>query len=792
MSLTGLLEVLRGDPALAEAVRAAGAGDRPRPRPRGRRPAPAAAVLAALASDGAAPLVLAVTATAREAEDLAAALRATAARPSRWLEFPAWETLPHERLSPRSRHRRPPAGGAAPAGPPRATTRPRPRSRVVVAPVRSVLQPLVTGLGDLRAGRAARRRGRRPGRRGRAARRRRRTPGSTWSSERGEFAVRGGILDVFPPTEEHPLRVEFWGDTVEEIRWFKVADQRSLEVAEGGLCAPPCRELLLDRRRAGAGRGARRRDAPRAAPRCSTSSPRASRSRAWSRWPRCWSRTAMELLVDQLPAGDRVVVVCDPERVRTRAHDLVATRQEFLEASWGAAAVGGDAPIDLGAAAYRALAEVRAHAVGGGRAVVDADAVRVGRRARRPRPRGVRRRRGAGAGRARRRGVPRRHRPRARRRRAACSATAGGSSSSPRATAPPQRLVERAAARPGVPARLEADLDGRAGPAGGARRHRPASSTASSRPALRLLVLTETDLVGQKSSTKDMRRLPSRRRNVVDPLQLQARRLRRARAARRRPLRRDGAAHGRRRHPRVPRRSSTPRASAASPATGSTCRPTSSTRSPATSAARRRRCTSWAAPTGPRPRARARKAVREIAAELIQLYAARMASPGPRLRAGHAVAARARGRLRRTSRRPTSWPASTRSRPTWSSSVPMDRLICGDVGYGKTEIAVRAAFKAVQDGKQVAVLVPTTLLVQQHFIDVRRAATRSSRSWCARCRASRPTREARAGARRPRRRHGRHRHRHPPAARQGGPLQGPRPGHRRRGAALRRRAQGAR
>ena len=48
-------------------------------------------------------------------------------------------------------------------------------------------------------------------------------------------------------------------------------------------------------------------------------------------------------------------------------------------------------------------------------------------------------------------------------------------------------------------------------------------------------------------------------------------------------------------------------------------------------------------------------------------------------------------------------------------TVPMDRLICGDVGYGKTEIAVRAAFKAVQDGKQVAVLVPTTLLVNQHL-----------------------------------------------------------------------------
>src|SRR3712207_7884112 len=55
----------------------------------------------------------------------------------------------------------------------------------------------------------------------------------------------------------------------------------------------------------------------------------------------------------------------------------------------------------------------------------------------------------------------------------------------------------------------------------------------------------------------------------------------------------------------------------------------------------------------------------------------------------------------------------------WSSDVCssdlMDRLVCGDVGFGKTEVALRAAFKAVQDGKQVAVLVPTTLLAQQHY-----------------------------------------------------------------------------
>ena len=49
------------------------------------------------------------------------------------------------------------------------------------------------------------------------------------------------------------------------------------------------------------------------------------------------------------------------------------------------------------------------------------------------------------------------------------------------------------------------------------------------------------------------------------------------------------------------------------------------------------------------------------------------------------------------------------------SEKPMDRLICGDVGFGKTEVAIRTAFKAVMAGKQVAVLVPTTVLAQQHF-----------------------------------------------------------------------------
>src|SRR5258708_12629495 len=63
---------------------------------------------------------------------------------------------------------------------------------------------------------------------------------------RGEFAVRGGILDIFAPTADHPVRVEFWGDEITEMRMFAVADQRSIpEIDVDRLVAVACRELLL-------------------------------------------------------------------------------------------------------------------------------------------------------------------------------------------------------------------------------------------------------------------------------------------------------------------------------------------------------------------------------------------------------------------------------------------------------------------------------------------------------------------------------------------------------------------
>ena len=64
--------------------------------------------------------------------------------------------------------------------------------------------------------------------------------------KRGEFAQRGGIIDVFPPQAMHPIRVEFFDDTIDEVRYFSVADQRSLEICQDELLALPAREILLN------------------------------------------------------------------------------------------------------------------------------------------------------------------------------------------------------------------------------------------------------------------------------------------------------------------------------------------------------------------------------------------------------------------------------------------------------------------------------------------------------------------------------------------------------------------
>ena len=167
----------------------------------------------------------------REAEDLVEEL-GSLLDPDTVALYPSWETLPHERLSPRSdtvgrrlavlRRLSHPDEHHGPL-------------KVVVAPVRSVLQPQVKGLGDLEPVELV------PGQTAPMEDVVQRLADAAYSrvdlvERRGEFAVRGGIVDVFPPTEEHPLRVEFWGDDVEEIRSFSVADQRTHETGRPARC----------------------------------------------------------------------------------------------------------------------------------------------------------------------------------------------------------------------------------------------------------------------------------------------------------------------------------------------------------------------------------------------------------------------------------------------------------------------------------------------------------------------------------------------------------------------------
>ena len=113
-------------------------------------------------------------------------------------------------------------------------------------------------------------------------------------------------------------------------------------------------------------------------------------------------------------------------------------------------------------------------------------------------------------------------------------------------------------------------------------------------------------------------------------------------------------------------------------------------------------------------KARARRAAQELAGELLNLYAER------RRRAGHAFPADSEWLREFEDKFPWQETADQREaiehvKADMESERPMDRLICGDVGYGKTEVALRAAFKAAEDGKQVLVLAPTTILAQQHF-----------------------------------------------------------------------------
>jgi transcription-repair coupling factor (superfamily II helicase) len=234
-------------------------------------------------------------------------------------------------------------------------------------------------------------------------------------------------------------------------------------------------------------------------------------------------------------------------------------------------------------------------------------------------------------------------------------------------------------------------------------------------PTVRLALLTREDVLGQRASTRDMRKMPTRRKKQIDPLELKA-----------------GdyvvhEPHGVGRFVEMKQREFQGAVREYLVLEYGSSKPRGNSQPdrlfvPADTLDQVTRYVGGEQPSLDRlgggdwakRKGRARKAVREIAAELIKLYAARQATQG------HAFAPDSPWQRELEDAFPfheTPDQLSTvdEVKRDMERTVPMDRLVCGDVGYGKTEIAVRAVFKAVQDGKQVAVLVPTTLLVQQHF-----------------------------------------------------------------------------
>ena len=704
MSLAGLADLVLREPALAASMDDAksGASTLDLTGPAALRPF----VVKGLVDAG--RTVLVVAATVREAEDLTEELE-DLLEPSSVALYPAWETLPHERLSPRSdtvgrrlavlrRLKHP--GTEENNGP----------LKVVVAPVRSVLQPQVKGLADLAPVELA------PGDEVELEDVVRRLAGAAYSrvdlvEKRGEFAVRGGIVDVFPPTEEHPLRVEFFGDEVDEIRTFAVADQRTLEPVER-LWAPPCRELLLtDEVRS------RAAELGLAHPQLSEITDKLAQGIAVEGMESLTPVLVdeMEMLVELLPRETHVLVL-DPERVRTRAHDLVATSEEFLGASWAAAASGGTAPIDLGAASLRGIGEVRTEVLEQGQAWwgispfgldVDSDesgfetladarsSTTVSSREVAAQP--------AEAYRGDVEAVVTDIRAHLAAGRQVVTVHQGHG--------PAQRMVE-VLAEHDVAARLVEDVS-TTGAEGLVLVTQGCLDHGLTLDDPGLVVLTGEDIAGQKATTRDMRKMPARRKKQIDPLELKAGDfvVHEQHGVGRFVEMKQREVHGAVREYLVLEYGSSKRG-----------HPADRLYVPADALDQVTRYVGGEQPSLDRlggsdwakRKGRARKAVRQIAAELIKLYAARQATKG------HAFGPDTPWQTELEDAFPfheTPDQLSTveEVKADMRRVVPMDRLVCGDVGYGKTEIAVRAAFKAIQDGKQVAVLVPTTLLVTQHF-----------------------------------------------------------------------------
>ena len=637
-----------------------------------------------LAARAAAHPLLVVTSSSRSSEDLVNELRELY---DDVLEFPAWETLPHERLSPRS------DTVAQRIQTLYALQNKHSINPIVVTPVRGAIHRIISELGTAPLMRLE------SGKEQSLDLLVRHLSSLAYSrtdlvERRGEFAVRGGIVDLFLPLSHHPIRIDFFGDEIEDLSYFEVADQRTIAPVIGSVDIYPCREMLLTpevKHRAIEVMD----EYPAAAEMLEKISEGIAFEGMESLIPLLIDDT--ETLLSRMPANTQIIFI-DEQRIRSRAADLLATNEEFLNASWSNAALGAIAPLHDGAGTYISWDQLQDEIVSKGLSTAElspfgsdlADNTLFLDYAPIDPMRGDIER------------TIEVLRQSLEAHRIVVFATHG------------HGMLERYAGifrGADLPVQIIENLV--ATPSKGSINLTTSIITHGFESSEdQIFFMTERDLTGSKGSVKDGERMPSKRKQAIDPLELKS-----------------GdfvvhEQHGIGRYVELMQRTVagvTREYLIIEYAPAKRGQPGDRVFVPTDTLEQVSKYVGGEAPTVHRigsgewqkAKGRARKAVRQIAGELIRLYAARTSSPGFAFSADTPWQRELEDSFSYIET-PDQLSTINDVKEDMERPYPMDRIICGDVGYGKTEIAIRAAFKAVQDGKQVAVLVPTTLLVQQH------------------------------------------------------------------------------